>query len=139
MLAPLARAGRIEYRRLQGVGPEEMPAAVAAADVVIDQFSIGTYGVLPCEAMAAGRLVVSHVSDQVREHVLTTTGLELPVVQATPDTLPEVLDRLVADRDTAREVADAGPGFVRAVHSGETSAAVLVRTLQLSGGSPTDR
>lgn len=139
VLAPLARAGRIEYRRLQGVGPEEMPAAVAAADVVIDQFSIGTYGVLPCEAMAAGRLVVSHVSDQVREHVLTTTGLELPVVQATPDTLPEVLDRLVADRDTAREVADAGPGFVRAVHSGETSAAVLVRTLQLSGGSPTDR
>ena len=83
-LEPLVRAGRIEYRRVEGVSPDQVPHEVAAADVVLDQFAIGSYGVMACQAMAAGRVVVGHVSDQVREHVTQATGLDLPLLEATP-------------------------------------------------------
>ncbi len=42
---------------------DAMPEVYGGADIVLDQFPLGTYGVAACEALVAGRLVVSHVSD----------------------------------------------------------------------------
>ena len=117
--------GLCEYRRLERVPPTEMPAALAAADVVLDQFAIGSYGVLACEAMAAGRVVVGHVRQDVRERV----GEPLPVVEATPDDVEDVLRALVDDRDAARATAAAGRAFVERVHGGRRSGQVLAEHL----------
>ena len=70
----------------------------------------------------------SHVSDQVREHVRTTTGRELPVVEARAADLDRVLREILADRDRFRSIAAHGPEFVREVHDGRRSAAVLSET-----------
>ena len=119
--------GLIEYRRLEGIPSADMPAAVAASDVVLDQFRVGSYGVAACEAMAAGRVVVGHVAPHVRERVVLTTGLELPVVEADPDTFESVLESIVTDPAAAAVRARAGSAFVEAVHSGSLSAAALSR------------
>lgn len=124
----LAEEGLLEYRRLRGVAPDRMPQLIASADVVLDQFALGSYGALACEAMVAGRVVVGHVSDQVRERV----GQDLPIVQATPRDLEAVLRGLVADPAAARAVAARGREFVADVHSGERSGAAL-RDHLLSG------
>ncbi len=126
---PLVAEGLVEYRRLEGVRPEQMPDAVADADIVLDQFALGIYGVMAAEAMAAGRLVVSHVMAQVRE----LCPLELPVVEAPPDRLTEVLRQVLRDRDEARATAARGPQYVREVHDGRRSARVLTEHLGLSG------
>lgn len=47
-------------------------------------------------------------------------------MEATPDTLQEVIRSLLADRDRGREIAAAGPLFVAAVHSGDRSARALI-------------
>lgn len=125
-------AGAIDYRRVLRVPSREMPALYAAADVVLEQFALGMYSVTSVEAMAAGRIAVAHVHDQVRDHVRETTGLELPVVEATPATLPDVLDDIRARPDHYREVAQRGPDFVRAVHDGGLSARVLAPFLGIS-------
>ena len=130
-LEPLVRAGRIEYRRVEGVSPDQVPHEVAAADVVLDQFAIGSYGVMACQAMAAGRVVVGHVSDQVREHVTAATGLELPLLEATPATLGAVLEQVLDDRAAAARSAAAGHEFALAVHGGARSAGVLADVLGL--------
>jgi hypothetical protein len=65
--------GVVRYERHEGVAAERMPELYGRADIVLDQFSLGIYGVATCEALAAGRVVVSHVGDQVREHVRTAT------------------------------------------------------------------
>ena len=52
-----------------------------------------------------------------------TTGRN---AEATPDDLSEVIERLVAERDTARKIADAGPSFVRDLHDGRKSVAELL-------------
>ncbi len=120
-LDDLVAEGAIDFRRLEGVAPEDMPTVLGAADVVLDQFALGSYGVLACQALAQGRLVVGHVDPVVRARV----AREIPIVEATPDTLGEVLRGLLANREAARAVAGQGPEFVAAFHDGTYSAAVL--------------
>ena len=115
----------IEYIQVSGVTHEEMPLIFGDCDVVLDQFRLGDYGVGACEAMAAGRLVVSHVSEQVRTEVLSATGLSLPIVEANIDNIEFVLRDIAQNRKPYAEIARKGPGFVRHVHDGSFSRQVL--------------
>lgn len=117
--------GLIDYRRVIKVPAAEMPALYADADIVLEQFALGMYSVTAVEAMAAGRLVIAHVHEQVRDHVREITGLEIPVVSATPDTLDAVLRDVRRNREHYQEIAARGPEFVDAVHNGDLAARVL--------------
>jgi len=121
VLLPLADRGLIEYRRIQGVAPSEVGALLAQADVVIDQMLLGGYGVLACEAAALGRLVIGHIGDPVRARV---SG-DIPILEANPDSLAEVMTKVLDDRDAARAVASMGPGFIAEFHDGRLAASVL--------------
>jgi len=117
--------GVIEYREVRGVPASEMPRVYGEADVVLDQFSLGIYGVATCEALAAGRLVISHVGEPTREHVAAATGLELPVLESRAAGLETLLRDVAAEPERFQALAAAGPGFVRAVHDGRRSAEAL--------------
>ncbi|WP_417503558.1 hypothetical protein [Microbacterium sp.] len=124
-LRRLHENGTIEYREVTGVPASRMPEVYGDADIVLDQFSLGIYGVAACEAMASGRVVISHVSDTVRERVRTNTGHDLPILESRAADLERVLQEILVDRSGAVAAAAAGPEFVRTVHSGCRSAAVL--------------
>ena len=132
VLESLAARGLLEYRRVEGVPAERMPEVYGEADVVLDQFRIGNYGVAACEAMAAGRLVISHVSELVRAKAREAAGRDLPILEATPDSLEAVLLEVLAERDRARALAAQGPAFVRTLHDGDRSAEVLAEFLGVS-------
>ncbi|MET0725426.1 MAG: hypothetical protein ABWY36_03685 [Leifsonia sp.] len=117
--------GLIEYREVRGVPAERMAEVYGSADIVLDQFSLGIYGVAAVEALAAGRLVVSHVSDAVRSTVLETTGQALPVVESRAGDLETVLRAVLEDRERFAAIARSGPGFAAAVHDGRRSAEVI--------------
>ena len=125
ILSALHDEGIIDYRRLVGVPADRMPEEYRAADIVLDQFRVGDYGVAAVEAMAAGRVVVSHVSASARGHVLEASGLELPIVQATAGELEAVIRDIVARREHFRARAAAGVWFAGEVHDGRRSAGVL--------------
>ena len=129
VMTELAAEGLIEYRRIEGVPAAEMPALIRDADIVLEQFRIGNYSRAAIEALAAGRVVIGHVHEQVREHVFAETGHRVPVIEASPAQLREVIESILSDRARYREVAATGPGFVRAVHDGAFSAQVLGETL----------
>jgi glycosyltransferase involved in cell wall biosynthesis len=122
---PLARAGLVEYRELSDVPPAEMPAAVRGADIVLELFALGSYGVTAAQAMAAGRVVVGHVAPGVRAHVAAATGLELPIAEAPADGIGAVLEALLRDREAAASLAARGQRFASQVHDGAASAAAL--------------
>jgi hypothetical protein len=117
--------GIVEYTEVHGVAADRMPALYGSADVVLDQFLAGAYGVAVCEALAAGRLVVGHVSESTRAAVHRASGRTLPVVQARADELEGVLRAVAADRSGFAARAAEGPAFVRAVHDGRLSAEAL--------------
>ena len=123
-LSKLHEEGVITVDLIRGVPSSEMPARFATADVVIDQFRIGSYGAAACEAMASGCLVVGHVDDRVRTLVEDQQGETLPIIEATTDTIEQVLRDLAAREDLDDLRADAR-GFVRRVHDGRRSADVL--------------
>ncbi|GAA2819940.1 glycosyltransferase [Kribbella solani] len=122
VLKDLDAKGLIKYNRVQGVPHSELAEMVKSADIVVDQLLLGSYGVFACEAMAAGRVTVGHIADPVRDLLPT----DLPIAEATPDDLAEVIERLVAERDTARKIADSGPGYVRDLHDGRKSVEMLL-------------
>ncbi|MBF0673473.1 MAG: hypothetical protein IR160_12905 [Salinibacterium sp.] len=126
VLHSLHQRGAIDYRPISGVPAHAMRDVYADADVVLDQFRLGAYGVAACEAMAAGRLVVGHVLQSVRDRVEKETGLQLPVAEATPDTLEELLLSVAADREAWIAKAGEGPAFVEQVHDGRLSSEILI-------------
>jgi hypothetical protein len=125
VLERLDAEGVIEYRRVRGVPFEEMAIVYGEADVVVDQIRLGDYGGAALEAMAAGRVVIAHVSDHARSVIREATGAEVPVVEATADTLDDVVRGIVADRDGSRAIAAAGRAFAAEFHDGRRTAAVL--------------
>lgn len=132
MLRRLSEEGVIEYRQVVGIPHASMPTVYAKADIVLDQFVLGIYGVAACEAMAAGRLVMSHVDDFTRAQVHERTGLKLPVHDATIESLESELRRAADEPGAFESLRAAGPGFVEAVHDGRRSAAAVAPFLGLS-------
>ena len=132
MLRRLAAEGVIDYRQVVGVSHASMPALYAEADIVLDQFLLGSYGVTACEALAAGRLVVGHVDAPTRLRVRELSGLELPVLEATVESLESELRRAAAEPEAFEGLRAAGPVFVESVHDGRRSAAALAPFLGLS-------
>lgn len=124
-LITLHDEGLIEYRPFSGVAASEMPGLISRADILLDQFRIGSYGVAAVEAMFAGRVVVGHVAEQVRKIILDETGSQLPIVEATPDTLELVLREITAGASHFQGVAQAGLTFAKTFHDGRYSSSVL--------------
>ena len=124
VLERLASEGVIALDLVRGVPSAEMPEVFQRADVVIDQLRIGSYGVAACEAMAAGAVVVGHVSDAVRDLVSQHTGRALPIVEANPESIESALRGLAA-RDDLSGFRAQGLEFVREIHDGRRSAEVL--------------
>ena len=120
ILTALQEEGVVEYRRLSGVPHAQMARFVADADVVVDQIVLGNVATLAAESMAAGRLVVGHVSPQVR-----AGQPGLPVVEADPGTLEEVCRDIAARPGHYRQTAARGPAWAREHHDGRAAARVL--------------
>lgn len=129
-LKALADDGTIEYVCKRNVPHKDMPDLYRSADIVIDQMRAGIYGVAACEAMAAGRIVVSHVSERVRDKVLELTGTELPIIEATPESIQQVLRDIIESPRPHLERAYSGKSFVRAWHDGRVSGQVLATWLE---------
>ncbi|MGV3734086.1 MAG: glycosyltransferase [Microcella sp.] len=129
VLGRLAAEGLVRYERLEQVTHEAVAAAYRRADIMVDSVRMGGYGVAACEALAAGRVVVSNVLPAYRAAIARDHGLEVPIVQAEPETLEGVLRGLLRDPAAARATAERGPAFVRALHDGRLSAARILAAL----------
>lgn len=116
----------IDYRLVQNAPANEMPKIIADADIVLDQFALGDYGALAVQAMAAGRIVVGHVHERVRARL----PADLPIVEATGDTISDVLADILGNRDVYIErAANDGPAYVRRFHDGTYAAGQLAAFL----------
>lgn len=125
-LEELDRRGLIELRLVEDLKWRGMRAMVHDADIVVDQLVIGAYGAFACEALAAGKPVITHLSPTLAD----TIGEVPPIVNATVDTLGTVLTELLDDRARTREIGQAGPGFVARHHDGRRTAAALASFLE---------
>jgi len=116
----------IHYVRIQNRDHMSMPRLIASSDIVVDALRIGDYGVAAVEAMAAGRVVLSHVGAEVRNRVEQETGFTVPIVEVERGgALREQILQIINNRDAYRELGIEGTRYVNRIHSGKYSADVL--------------
>jgi len=115
VLLRLRDEGVISYHSYLAAGEslthDQVPNAIAQADLVIDQF-LGVIGVFPIEALAAGRLVMSYVPEEAGE---------VPIINITPDTLESEIRRVARDKPRPK----AGIDYAREWHDGRESLLAL--------------
>lgn len=104
--------GEYELILVENKPHDEAMAIYRAADIVIDQVALGTYGVFSIEAMAMGKPVVTYISPEMRERFPD----ELPIVSADFDELPETIDRLIEDGELRHELGVKGREYAERYH-----------------------
>ena len=85
---------------------------VRKADIFLDQFVIGHYGMASIEAMAYGKPVVCYIKSSTRN----LYPAELPIVNANPDNLFEVLESLLQDGKRRHEIGKRSREYVEKYH-----------------------
>lgn len=126
-LEAMAERGLIEFELVEGLPWSAMRERVHNADLVIDQFAVGSYGTFACEAMAAGKPVIAHLTDTVSAVI----GAETPILNTTPEDVVSVVESLLDDRDRAARIGEQSRAYVREYHDGRRSAQALIRFLDV--------
>lgn len=101
--------------------PERYQHQLLGCDIVLDELGVGGWSLSAVEGMSSGKVVIGHVSDRVRARVET----DVPILQATPATLSDVIAGALADPEPARAMAREGREFVLEHHDGRRAADIL--------------
>ncbi len=128
ILESMAERGLVDYQRAEGVPPSRMPELITSCDIVLDQFGVGSYGVMATQGMAAGRVVIGHVAPHVRERI----GAHCPIVEAIPETIEDVLLGLISDPEWAASIGAASIKYFEDLHDGRLASTILATTLLVS-------
>lgn len=91
------------------------------ADIIVDQLRIGTYGVFAIEGMAMGKPIVTYITDEMKECL----PADLPICSANPDTIEEVLEKLIEDSELRYNLGLQGRVYVEKYHDYRKNAKML--------------
>lgn len=94
---------------IEGVKNTEAIAMYESADIVIDQLIIPGTGKLATESLALGKVVLAHMAYDTYPQ---KNPKECPIVDVNPDTIYEVLKKLILDHKLRSEIASKGRAFV---------------------------
>ena len=125
VLQRMDKAGLLTYRRLQNLPPIMVPSLLREVDVLVDQINLSNPGVLAAQAMAAGRLVLAHLTEPVRRRFPEPP----PVVETTPANIEQVLLSVIENPEHYGAIAARGVAFARTYHDGRMSARVLTEAM----------
>jgi glycosyltransferase involved in cell wall biosynthesis len=106
----------VELDLIEGVKHDEARRRYADADVIVDQLVVGWYGLFAIESMATARPVITFLHDDAVEETERAFGVQVPIVNATKETLVEKLRPLVESADLRRELGERGRDYVERVH-----------------------
>jgi glycosyltransferase involved in cell wall biosynthesis len=118
-----AKGVEFDFRLVEGLSNTEARELYKQADIVIDQLRIGWYGVLAVEAMALGKTVIAYI----REDLLQVEENTLPLINANPNTIKDILEQTINDGPLRERLSFEAREYVERVHGSE---AVCIRLLE---------
>jgi hypothetical protein len=116
-----AQGLRFRFQLVEGLPHAEAKRVYEAADILVDQLHIGWYGVLAVEGMALGKAVISYV----RPDLWRAAQDRPPILNATPESITQVLRTSVLDCGLRAQLAPAARAFFMRTHASRAVAAVL--------------
>jgi len=120
-ILPVVERIKSEYRDVEILLVENTPHIEAReiykeADLVIEQVLLGWYSGVAVEAMALGKPVITYIRQEDLRFVPSLMAKELPVINAAPDTLYDVIRKAVEDRERLIETGRKGRAYIRKWH-----------------------
>jgi glycosyltransferase involved in cell wall biosynthesis len=122
----------VEIDLLEGLPHEQLHALTEQADIAVDQLMIGAYGTFSVEMMAKGLPVVCRIREDLRRFYPP----DLPVIDAEPDSIYEVLESLIIRPERWADLGRRGIEYVRREHEMHRVAAraLALYNVELSAG-----
>jgi glycosyltransferase involved in cell wall biosynthesis len=110
--------GRLRLQVVEKLPQKQALPLYARADLVIDQIRLGWYGGLTVEVMKMGRPVLAYIREEDLDVIPPEMRRDLQeaVINATPETLPEVLSDLLENPGQLAQYAQAGYDYVHRWH-----------------------
>lgn len=112
---------QIDFVLVENKSQDEAIEIYKKADIIIDQISVGAYGVFAIECMALGKPVLSYISDEVRNSLPDTC----PIQNIEPDTIYDVLYELSSNSILRRDLGIQGRHYVEEYHDYIKNAQIL--------------
>ena len=101
-----------DFRLIQGVPRAEALAVLGEADIFVDQLILGSHGLASIEAMALAKPVICYI----KPPLLSTYPSDLPIVNANPETITEVLRGLITNGRRRYELGVQGRAYAERYH-----------------------
>jgi len=96
------------FELVQGVPRHEALARIQRADIFLDQFVLGDRGMAALEAMALGKPVICYI----KPSLVSQYPADTPIVNATQDTLADVLDELLGNATLRHTLGEQGRAYI---------------------------
>ena len=109
----------VDLEIVEGLPNKEALERYKAADIIIDQLKVGWYGVFAIEAMALGKPVVCYLHNDAIQRTEQAFGLQVPLINATTETLTERLRPLVESAAERRRIGAASRTYVERLHNAD--------------------
>jgi hypothetical protein len=107
-----AKGRDFAYCELTGMSHATVLETLQRADLVLDQLTLGHYGVFAVEAMSLGKPTICFLLPEV----LDAYPPELPIINANPDTVGDVLDAWLANGAGRHQAGRASRAFAETTH-----------------------
>ncbi|MZP29503.1 hypothetical protein GTO91_07260 [Heliobacterium undosum] len=133
--ATLQKHYPVECIIVENMSHREALQVYEKADLVVDQLLCGWYGGLSVEVMQMGIPVVAYIRESDLPFIPEKMREELPVINANPDTITDVLVALVEDRERLRELGRRSKRFAHRWHNPEAIARAMIQLYQNPSGS----
>ncbi len=122
ILEELSKNDYCTYKIISNETRQEVLRQVSEADIFLDQFIIGEYGLASVEAMAFGKPVITYI----RPKNMETLPSDFPMMNASLDTLKEALIRLIQNPEERKQMGQKSRNYVEKNHDSSVVISQLV-------------
>lgn len=105
---------KIDFKIVQNISHSDLLVEYQKCHIFIDQIVSGWYGTAAVEAMAVGRPTVCFLRESYFEFI--NYGKEIPIINANPDNLYEVLKKVISEKHLLPEIGKKSRIFVEKIH-----------------------
>lgn len=112
----LQRKYDFDFKLIENMPREQALKLTAGCDIFIDQLILGSYGLASVEAMSMGKPVICYIMKEVFDAGLPA---ECPIINASPETITDELEKLITNPSLRRERGMSGRQYATEHHNAE--------------------
>lgn len=126
---------QFEFKLVRQLTQKDFYRELASCDIYADELRCGSYGVTAVEAMACGKPTISYI----RPDLVPSYPAEMPIANANPDNVIDVLRELIVNSARRAEIATRSLEYARRYHEAQVVAAEMLdiyRQIGLKSAAP---